>query len=93
MTDAVQIAIIASIGPTLIGLVNAISQIRTSRRINGIGENVQKVETATNHMHDALVASTKLASHAEGVNDEKIRVAIKENIPIDTVVSGKQGIV
>lgn len=72
MTDAVQIAIIASIGPTLIGLVNAAHQYVATRKI---GQNIQKVEEQTNHIKDALVASTALASHAEGVKDEKIRAA------------------
>lgn len=84
MTDAVQIAIIASIGPTIIGVLNALQARR-------IGVNVQTVKKATDGMKDALVAATAQASHAEGVKDEKIRVAIKEGTPIDTVVSGKQG--
>jgi hypothetical protein len=34
-------------------------------------ENVKKIEVATNHMKDALVASTAKASHAEGLAEGK----------------------
>lgn len=75
MTDSVQIALIASAGPTAIGLLNILHQVMMARKVIAMGVNIQKVETATNHMKDALVQSTALASHAEGVRDEKIRAA------------------
>lgn len=72
MTDQVTIALIASIGPTIIGIIGALHQYQSSK---AIGENVKRVEMQTNSMKDALVASTALASRAEGVKDEKIRAA------------------
>lgn len=88
MTEAVQVAIIVSAGPTVLGVLNLIHQVIVAKKMTSIGDNIQKVETATNHMHDALVASTKIASHAEGVQDEKIRVANNAGISLDTVISG-----
>jgi hypothetical protein len=88
MTEPVQIALIASAGPTLIGLLNLAHQIKVARKVFDMGENIKNVEVQTNHIKDALVASTALASHAEGVQDEKIRTALEANIPINTVVAG-----
>ena len=87
MTEAVQIALIASAGPTAIGLLNIAHQVMVARKVAEMGVNIQKVETATNHIHDALVASTAMASHAEGVRDEKIRVAIEQNVPVNAAVT------
>ena len=72
MTDQVQIALIASIGPTIIGILNALHQYKT-------GIDIKRVEVQTNSIKDALVASTALASHAEGVKDEKLRAADAAN--------------
>ena len=44
-----------------------------------MGENIKQVEVQTNHIKDALVAATALASHAEGVKDEKLRAADAAN--------------
>ena len=81
MTDTVQVAIIASIPPTIVGVLNYMQQ----RQVKSA---VRLVKSQTDGIKDALVASTKLASHAEGVRDEKIRSAIESNVPINTVVSG-----
>ena len=75
MSDQVTIALIASIGPTIIGILNALHQYSSSK---SIGENVKRVELQTNSMKDALVASTALASRAEGAKDEKLRAAIEQ---------------
>ena len=75
MTDTVTVAIIASIGPTLIGGLNLLHQVIMARKVAAMGENIKKVEVQTNHIKDALVASTALASHAQGVKDEKLRAA------------------
>jgi hypothetical protein len=68
MKDTITVALIASIGPSLVALINLLGQRR-------IGSHVAAIKKATDGMHDALVASTALASHAEGVKDEKVRVA------------------
>lgn len=88
MTDTVHVAIIASIGPTLIGLLNIAHQIMVSRKVVVMGKNLNEVRVQTNHIKDQLVASTALASHAEGVRDEKIRSAIETGVPINSVVAG-----
>lgn len=79
MTDQVQIALIASIGPTIIGILNAVHQFTASKKVEQMGENIKQVEVQTNHIKDALVAATALASHAEGVKDEKLRAADAAN--------------
>src|SRR5665647_2310744 len=68
MSDAVTIAIIASIGPTLVAIINLIGQ-------QNIRTKVQKIVKQTDGMHAAIVKATAQASHAEGVKDEKLRVA------------------
>ena len=67
MTDTVQVAIIASIPPTIVGVLNYMQQ----RQVKSA---VRLVKSQTDGIKDALVTSTKLASHAEGVRDEKIRI-------------------
>jgi hypothetical protein len=81
MTEPVQlalIAVIASIGPTIVGIINAVHQSKSNAKVDVIGENVKKVETQTNSMKDALIASTALASRAEGAKDEKLRAAVEK---------------
>jgi hypothetical protein len=68
MSDAVTIAIIASIGPTLVAIINLIGQ-------QNIRTKVQKIVKQTDGMHAAIVKATELSSHAEGVKDEKVRAA------------------
>ena len=80
MTDPVKIALIASAGPTLIGLLNVAHQVILARKIIKMGVNIQKVETATNHMKDALVAATASASHAQGVSDERTRSIVEGDV-------------
>ena len=57
-------------------------------KLTAMGENIQRVEAQTNHIKDQLMEKTALASHAQGVNDEKIRVAVESNVPIQSVVAG-----
>ena len=78
MTDAVHVAIIASIGPTLVGLLNLAHLVITASRVAAMGANVKQIEVQTNHIKDALVAATAKASHAEGVKDEKLRAAVED---------------
>ncbi len=53
---------------TALGVVgNCAISFRNSRKIDASNENVKKIEIATNHMKDALVESTKVASHAQGL--------------------------
>lgn len=78
MTDQVQIALIASIGPTIIGIIGALHQYKT-------GQNVKRLETQTNSIKDALVASTALAAHAEGMKDQKILTSAEAAAPVKNV--------
>lgn len=89
MTDQVQIALIASIGPTIIGILNAVHQFSSSKKVTEMGVNIQRVETQTNSIKDALVASTALASHAEGVKDEKLRAALEQPRPAPVDIPAK----
>lgn len=77
MTDTVQVALIASVGPTLIGLLNIGHQIMMARKVMVIGESVKRVEGQTNGIKDALVAATAKVAHADGVKDEKLRAALE----------------
>ena len=79
MTDTVQVALIVSIGPTLIGLLNVLHQIMVSRKLSVVGDGVQRVEKQTNGIKDALVAATTKVAHAEGVKDEKLRASLAQN--------------
>ena len=79
MTDTVRVAIIASAGPTMVGLLNVIHQIIVARKMVLIGAGVQRVETQTNGIKDALVAATTKVAHAEGVKDEKLRASLAQN--------------
>ena len=64
MSDAVQIALIISAGPTLVGIVGAIVSLVNGRKLNDIHK-------STNSMKDALVAAEKNVSFAEGVESTK----------------------
>lgn len=71
ISDAVIIALIACIPPTLTAAGALIVSINTQSK-------VEEVHKATNSMKDALVASTRsealIEGHAEGVKDEKARL-------------------
>jgi hypothetical protein len=60
-----EIAQIVTAGAAVGALLNS---IRNSRKI-------EVVHKATNSLTDRLVETTKLASHAEGMKDEKANVA------------------
>jgi hypothetical protein len=77
MTDTVRVAIIASCGPTLVGLLNVLHQIIVARKMVLIGDDVKRVETQTDGIKDALVAATSKVAHAEGVKDEKLRASLE----------------
>ena len=79
MTDTVRVAIIASAGPTMVGLLNVFHQIMVARKMVLIGDGVKRVETQTNGIKDALVAATSKVAHAEGVKDEKLRASLELN--------------
>ncbi len=64
MSDAVEIAIITSIGPTLVGLVGCyISYLNRGK--------IDRVEKATNGMKQELVAAAKREGHSEGRKAER----------------------
>jgi hypothetical protein len=77
MTDTVRVAIIASAGPTMVGLLNVFHQIMVARKMVLIGDGVKRVETQTDGIKDALVAATSKVAHAEGVKDEKLRASLE----------------
>ena len=79
MTDTVRVAIIASAGPTMVGMLNVLHQIIVARKMVLIGDGVKRVETQTNGIKDALVAATSKVAHAEGVKDEKLRASLELN--------------
>jgi hypothetical protein len=87
MTDTVQVAIIASIGPTMIGLLNIAHQMMVSKKVSVIGDGVKRVETQTNGIKDALVAATTKVAHAEGVKDEKLRASLELNEQVGDLAS------
>jgi hypothetical protein len=63
LSEPVQIAIIASIGPTLIGLLTAYFTYLNHKKLGD-------VEKATNGIKTELVAVTRKDSYAEGVKDQ-----------------------
>jgi hypothetical protein len=91
MTDTVQVALIVTIGPTIIGALNLLHQIIVARKVSEVGDHLKaetkEIKAATNGMKDALVAATAKASHAEGVQDEKNRAA---EVAISKLENGKQ---
>ena len=74
-------ALVAIVPAIVVGVLNYFQQ-------KVVRQDVATVKEQTNHIKDALVAFTALASHAAGVQDEKIRVAIKAGEPLNTIVSG-----
>ena len=75
ISDTVQLALIASIAPTLVAILNYLQGRKTQSAITTVKEQ-------TNHIKDQLVAATALASHAAGVTDEKLRAAVEQGVPI-----------
>jgi hypothetical protein len=53
--------------------------------------NVSKVEVATNSMKDALVAATKAAAHAEGLEEGRLAGAAKAATLAEGQRQGKAG--
>lgn len=71
MTDAIIIAILASLPPTILALAALLASLRGLKK-------VEAVHKATNSMHDALVALTDKEAHARGVADEKARQSLSD---------------
>ncbi len=71
MTEAVQIALIASIPGTLAGLGSLFASLRNHTKLVGL-------EKATNGITSALVKSTAKASHAEGMSDQRAQDRAEE---------------
>ena len=57
----------------IIGLVNTCIVAWLALHQSKLAQNIQKIETATNSMKDALVKSTAEASHLEGMAAERAR--------------------
>ena len=64
MSEAVQVAIVATSGPTLIGALTLFFQYRQGRKI-------EVIHKATNSLTDRLVETTRTEAHAAGVKEEK----------------------
>ena len=64
MTDAVQIAIIVAIGPTVIGLAGVLVSWLNGRKI-------QDVHTIMNSRLSELLESNRASSHAKGMADQR----------------------
>jgi hypothetical protein len=72
MSDTVTLALIASIGPTIISTLNIWVTYMGQRDIKA---KVEKVEKATNGRTAALIEATAKASHAEGMISERMRAS------------------
>ncbi len=64
MTDAVQIALIATAGPTLVGIVTAVISWRNAQKL-------EVVHKATNSLVQTRVDAEKALSHSEGMAAQK----------------------
>ncbi len=84
MTDAVQVAIIVAIAPTLTSLAALISSMRNHEKIS-------KIEAATNGMHLELVKTTADAKLAEGILEEKKRAEVERLAVAAAVAEVKNG--
>ncbi len=60
----------------LCNLVTAVLTWRSHRAVKETQVNVQKIETATNSMKDALVARTGEAAHAAGLEEGRAAGAV-----------------
>src|SRR6266516_405828 len=67
VTEAMQIAIIVSSGPTLLGLVNAWLSYKSKKQSVKNGEALEVVHQATNVMKDRLIEQARVSGHAAGV--------------------------
>jgi len=63
MSDPVTIAIIVSLGPTLVGLAGVVVSLHNKRAI-------REVHKSTNSRLDQLVAVTKTEAHAAGMKEQ-----------------------
>lgn len=67
MTDAVQIALIATIPPTVAAIAGIIVSLINKNKLNKQAHEIQGVKDATNGMKDELVDVSSKAEHAEGI--------------------------
>lgn len=66
MSEAVLIAVVASLPSTLLALATLIVSVRNSQK-------VEQVQHATNSLMDRLIVLTRTEAHAAGVKEEKER--------------------
>ncbi len=66
-------ALIVSLATLIASGGAAAAAVITAMKIGEVKTNVQKIETATNSMKDALVDATRLAGEAKGRDDERAR--------------------
>ena len=64
MTDAVEAALIVSVGPTLMGLASLVTSLRNSRKLNEVTKKV-------NGQLSEMVAIRTRADRAEGKEEER----------------------
>jgi len=70
VSEALVVAIVTSVPPTLAAVVTLVVGLRSSRKI---ARRVEEVHRATNSLTDRLVASTRLEAHAAGIKEERER--------------------
>jgi hypothetical protein len=71
MSEPLILALVTSVPPTLAALATLVVALRGEKKI-------EKVHKATNSLTDRLLAATRIASHAEGVESERARQADRE---------------
>lgn len=72
MTDVVIVAMCATVAPTIASVAALVVALKTKDEMKLQGENIQKIEVATNSMKDALVEATARASKSEGKEEERV---------------------
>lgn len=82
ISDGVWLALIAAV---VTPLINMVVQIVMNTKM---ASNIQKIETATNSMKDALVEATRKEARQAGINEEKDRISqvIIDNANIEAEV-------
>jgi hypothetical protein len=69
MSDAIKIAMIVSIAPTILAVVQLILSLKNSKKLDGVL--ADRVRAATDVGRAEGKAEGKEAGHAEGVADQK----------------------
>ncbi len=68
MTDAVAVALVVAVPPTLLAVATLVASIKN-------GQKADAIHVLMNSRLDELLAATRISSHAQGVADEVKRSA------------------